>query len=82
MTLNQALEIALKILKQVMEEKLNSSNVEVSIDIYYYLHYIFEYVSCEYDLVKILHSSLILKTTWFDPLSIIAMLQNSRIISK
>lgn len=30
MTLKQALELALKILKQVMEEKLNSSNVEVS----------------------------------------------------
>lgn len=29
MTLKQALELALKILKQVMEEKLNSSNVEV-----------------------------------------------------
>lgn len=30
MSLKDALELALKILKQVMEEKLNSSNVEVS----------------------------------------------------
>ena len=35
MTLKQALELALKILKQVMEEKLNSSNVEVSKHIFY-----------------------------------------------
>lgn len=42
MTLKQGLELALKTLKQVMEEKLNSSNVEVSkVKASYYLFFFY-----------------------------------------